>query len=266
MLHIDGLSAGYGTKKVIDDISFKIERGECIGIIGPNGSGKTTLLKSIIRLTRVFSGKARLYGRDIKEMGYKEFARYIAMVSQMAPSIYMRVGEFILLGRLPYHKGFKLFETEEDMAVAERSMQLTGISGLIDRYVSEISGGEFQLALIAKALTQTREVLLLDEPTAHLDISHQVRILDLITRLKREEGLTVVIVIHDLNLASEYCDRLLLLDNGRIKRAGIPEEVINYKDIEEAYRTTVVVDRNPISKKPFVLIVSEEAKKRRPQA
>lgn len=262
MLHIDGLSAGYRTKRVIEDISFKIERGECIGIIGPNGSGKTTLLKSIIGLTHLFSGSVRLYGKDIKEMGYKGLARHIAMVSQMTPSIYMTVEEFVLLGRLPYHKGFKLFETEEDMAVAEMSMELTGISGLMNRYISEISGGEFQLALIAKALTQTRGILLLDEPTAHLDISHQVRILDLITRLRREEGLTVAIIIHDLNLASEYCDRLLLLDNGRIKRVGIPEEVINYRDIEETYKTTVVVDRNPISKRPFVLIVSEEIKKR----
>ncbi|MCX8023152.1 MAG: ABC transporter ATP-binding protein [Syntrophorhabdaceae bacterium] len=262
MLRIRGLTCGYRDKRVLQDIDLEVCKGESFGIIGPNGSGKTTLLKSITGMTRIFSGEISFQDRNIRLMDRKELARHISMVAQMTPSVDMTVEEFILLGRLPHRKGFKLFESKEDILRAERSMELTGTEGLKERYISEISGGELQLVLIAKALTQTKDLLLLDEPTAHLDISHQVGILDLLTRLKRDEGLTIMIVIHDLNLASEYCDRLLLLDRGRIRRLGPPQEVINYRDIEDTYRTTVVVDKNPLSNKPFVLVVSEEVKKR----
>jgi iron complex transport system ATP-binding protein len=128
--------------------------------------------------------------------------------------------------------------------------------------MSEMSGGEVQLAFIARAIAQEPVVLLLDEPTAHLDITHQVNILDLIKRLNRLHNLTVIIVLHDLNLASEYCDRVVLMDSGRIQKIGTPEEVLTYKDIEEVYHTVVVVEKNPLSGKPFVLIVPEEVKEK----
>jgi iron complex transport system ATP-binding protein len=139
-------------------------------------------------------------------------------------------------------------------------MEMTGVRHLAAVLMSEMSAGEVQLAFIARGLAQQPEVLLLDEPTSHLDITHQAAILDLVKRLNRQEGLTVVIILHDLNLASEYCDRLVLMDGGRIRKVGTPAEVLDYETIEEVYGTVVVVRENPLSRKPFVMIVSEEVR------
>lgn len=262
MLRISDLTCGYGTKIVLNGINLEIGKGEFAGIIGPNGSGKTTLLKAITRLIKPYKGKIYLEDKELYSIDHKEIAQKIAVVSQNLPVISMTVKEYVLLGRTPHYKNLQFFETESDVEVAEHAMIMTDIIKLQDSYMSEISGGEVQLALIARALTQEPWMLLLDEPTAHLDITHQVNILDLIRKLNKEYGLTVIIVLHDLNLASEYCDRLILMDRGRIKKTGTPEEVLNYSDIEEVYKTLVVVEKNPISQKPFVLIVPEEVKKK----
>ena len=172
----------------------------------------------------------------------------------------MTVKEFVLLGRIPYYKNLQFFENKQDLIAADRAMIMTDTERLKDHFMSEMSGGEVQLAFIARAIAQEPSLLLLDEPTAHLDITHQVSILDLIKRLNRQYNLTVIIVLHDLNLASEYCDRLVLMDSGKIQKVGRPEEVLTYKDIEEVYHTVVVVEKNPLSGKPFVLVVSEEVK------
>jgi iron complex transport system ATP-binding protein len=174
----------------------------------------------------------------------------------------MSVREFVLLGRIPYYKELQFLENEKDLAIAESAMVMTDIIKLGANYMSEMSGGEVQLAFIARAIAQEPSLLLLDEPTAHLDITHQVGVLDLIKRLNRQYGLTVIIVLHDLNLASEYCDRLVLMDQGQIEKTGRPEEVLTYSNIEKVYKTVVVVEINPISGKPFVLVVSEEVKKK----
>jgi iron complex transport system ATP-binding protein len=196
-------------------------------------------------------------------MGYKERAKKIAVVSQGVPEEAMTVEEFVLLGRIPYFRGLQFLETSRDFLVAKEAMLLTGVFGLKDRPLSQISGGERQLALIARALSQQPALLLLDEPTTYLDIAHQVGMLDLIRRLSRNFGLTVLMVLHDLNLASEYCDRLLLLSEGRVYKQGSPEEVLDYRSIEQVYKTVVVVEKNPISKKPYILLVSEAEKQRR---
>ena len=141
-------------------------------------------------------------------------------------------------------------------------MTLTDTFKLKDQFMGEISGGERQLALISRVLAQEPKLILLDEPTAHLDITHQVGILDLIKRLNKEFGLTVIMVLHDLNLASEYCRRLILINEGRIHRIGRPEEVLDYRIIEEVYKTVVIVEKNPLSSKPYILIVSEEERKK----
>ncbi|OPX94550.1 MAG: putative siderophore transport system ATP-binding protein YusV [Syntrophorhabdus sp. PtaU1.Bin002] len=262
MIEIRHFTGGYGSKVILNDIDLDVNRGEFVGIIGPNGSGKTTLVRAIVRLLRTFGGTIRFEGKDIRQMGFKELAKRVAVVSQNPPVMAMTVKEYVLLGRVPHYGKLQLFETEADIRIAERSMMLTDTLAFKNRYISETSGGEIQLALIARALTQEPALLILDEPTAHLDITHQVSVLDLIRRLNRELGLTVLIVLHDLNLASEYCDRIVLMDGGRIRKTGRPEEVLNYKDIEEVYRTVVVVEKNPLSLKPFVLIVPEEVKKR----
>jgi iron complex transport system ATP-binding protein len=262
MIEINNFTCGYGSKAILNNIDLKIEKGEFVGIIGPNGSGKTTLLRAMTRLVRSFGGIIRFNGNNIRETGFRELAQKIAVVSQGIPSTIMTVGEYVLLGRIPHYSSFQLFETVKDVELAEHCMEITDTIRFKDRYISQLSSGEVQLALIARALTQEPVLLLLDEPTAHLDITHQVGILDLIKKLNREYSLTIIIVLHDLNLAAEYCDRLILMDNGAIKRAGKPEEVLNYKDIEEVYKTVVVVETNPLSSKPFVLVIPEEVKKR----
>jgi len=261
MLKMSDLSCGYGTKIIINRINLHIKKGEFVCIIGPNGSGKTTLLKTITRIIKPAKGNIFLEGRDLNNIDKREIAKKMAVVSQNLPIVSMTVKEFVLLGRTPHYKTLQLLENESDIEVVEHAISMTGIERLQNSLMSEISGGEVQLSLIARALAQEPWILLLDEPTAHLDITHQVNILDLIKRLNKDYQLTVIIILHDLNLASEYCDRLILMNNGQITKTGIPEEVLNSIDLEEVYKTLVVVEKNPLSNKPFVLIVPEEVKK-----
>jgi iron complex transport system ATP-binding protein len=170
----------------------------------------------------------------------------------------MTVEEYVLMGRIPYRKSFQFFETKEDIEIAHKYMKLTGVLVMKDKFMNALSGGEQQLAAIARALTQEPQLLLLDEPTSHLDITHQVQILNLIRRLSRNLGLTVLMIIHDLNLAGEYCDSLIMMQNGTIRKKGLPVEVLNYADIEAVYETIVVTRTNPISNKPVVFLVSED--------
>jgi len=168
----------------------------------------------------------------------------------------------VLLGRIPHFKKFQFLETNKDLEIVEEVMKLTGVLEIKDRFLKETSGGERQLVLITKALAQQPKLLLLDEPTAHLDITHKIKILDLIRRLNKKYGLTVLIVLHDLNLASQYCDRLILLKEGKIYKIGTPSEVLTYQIIEEVYQTVVVVKENPINLRPYVFLVSEEERRK----
>ncbi len=263
MLEIKDLICGYDSKFVLKDIDFRIDSGEFLGVIGPNGSGKTTLLRAITRILKLRKGSIVFCGEDIVRMGFKELARKIAVVSQNFETSFMTVEEFVLLGRIPHYEKFQFFETKKDIEIAKKCMNLTNTFRLKDCSLREISGGERQLALIARALTQEPKLLLLDEPTAHLDIAHQVGILDLIRRLNKEFNLTVIMVLHNLNLASEYCQRLMLINDGRIHKIGQPEDILDYRVIEEVYKTVVVVKKNPISSKPYVFVVSEEEKQKR---
>jgi len=167
----------------------------------------------------------------------------------------MTVEEFVLLGRIPHFRDLQFLETGKDAEAAEHSMRVTGVEGLRGRLMDQLSGGERQLVAIARALAQEPEWLFLDEPTAHLDIAHQVRILDLLLQLNQSSNLTLIMVLHDLNLAGEYCRRLLLMQQGRIRREGRPEEVLDRGTIEDVYGTPVAVGQNPLSLRPFVLPV-----------
>ncbi|WP_297097327.1 ABC transporter ATP-binding protein [uncultured Draconibacterium sp.] len=255
---ISNFSCGYPGKFILEDINFSVAKGDFVGIIGPNGSGKTTLFRGISGELPSLKGKMELNGTDTKKMGLKQRAQNIAIVTQTIEIGSMTVEEYVLMGRIPYHKQFQFFETKEDFAIAEKYMKLTGVDKLKGKYMNALSGGEQQLAGIARALTQEPDLLLLDEPTSHLDITHQVQTLNLIRRLSRELGLTVLMIIHDLNLAGEYCDSLIMMQEGHIRKKGLPVEVLNYADIEAVYETVVVVRTNPISNKPVVFLVSEE--------
>ena len=261
ILTVKSLESGYDNF-ILKNIDFSINTNEFIGIIGPNGSGKTTLLKSITRLLRPKKGEILLNDQNIWKVDNKVIAKNIAVVTQNNDSSYMNVFDFILLGRIPYFKKMQLFETKYDRDIAEKYMKLTDTFKYKDKAIDKLSGGERQLIYITSALTQEPKLLLLDEPTAHLDISHKITVLDLIKKLNKELNLTVLIVLHDLNLASEYCDRIILLSNGKIHQIGRPDEVLKYNTIEEVYNTIVVIDKNPVSKKPYVFFVSGECRKK----
>jgi iron complex transport system ATP-binding protein len=263
VLEIKNLTCGYNSKFILQDINLKVGEKELFGIIGPNGSGKTTLLRAITKVIKPKQGVILFKEKDISQMQYKELAKEIAVVSQSFETGFMSVEEFVLLGRIPYYKQFQFLETKEDLEIASRCMKLTDTFRLKERLMQELSGGERQLAHIARALTQEPKLLLLDEPTAHLDITHQVEILDLIKKLNRDFGLTVIMVLHDLNLASEYCQRLVLINKGQIYRIGLPDEILDYRIIEEVYKTIVVVEKNPISSKPYIFVVPEEERKKK---
>ena len=258
MLSVRGLVCGYDSRFFLKDVCLEVGRGELLGVIGPNGSGKTTLIRAISRVLKPVKGEVLLEGRNIWEMDLKTFARKVAVVSQDAQAGFMKIKEYVLLGRIPHYRGLQFLETKRDLEAAERAMSMTGILHLKDRPLMDISGGERQLALIARALAQEPELLLLDEPVAHLDIAHQVAVLDLIKRLNRELGLTVVVVLHELNLASEFCHRLLLLDRGRVHSMGTPKEVLTQETLREVYKADVLVKEHPISSKPYVIVMSNE--------
>ena len=262
ILHVKDLVSGYDPF-FLKKINFSVEKGEFIGIIGPNGSGKTTLLRTIAKVLKPKEGELLYNGINIWQMKSQSLAKKIAVVAQNPGISFLTVEDFVLLGRIPHYKKFQFMETKKDLHIAKKCMVLTDTFRIRDQYVGEISGGERQLALIARALCQDPELLLLDEPTTHLDIAHQLRILDFIKKLNKDLRLTVITVLHDLNLASEYCHKLLLMHEGRIYKMGFPEEVLTSRVIEGAYKTAVVVNSSPVSSKPYVFIVTEEERKRR---
>lgn len=260
MLEVKELTCRYNKRFILKAINFKVKEEALLGIIGPNGSGKTTLLRAITKVIKPLNGKILFEGEDIWQIGFKELARKVAFVTQtpLSYGLDITVEQFVLLGRVPHRKLFQFLETKYDKVIAQDAMALTNILGIKDRPISELSGGERQLAFIARALTQEPKLLLLDEPTAHLDIAHQIRILDLIKRLNSSFRLTVIIVLHDLNLASQYCDELILLNNGRLYKRGSPEEILTAENIEDVYKTKVIIKEDPISSRPYIFLVSDK--------
>ncbi|MCP4650513.1 MAG: ABC transporter ATP-binding protein [PVC group bacterium] len=259
MLEIKKLTCGYNQQFFLKDIDVNLPGEQIVGVIGPNGSGKTTLLRAISRVINPVSGSMFFEGRDINLISGKEVARKIAVVSQdMDIPSELQVEEFVGLGRIPHQSRFQFFQTKQDQEVVMQALEETGTVKFKDRVLGSLSGGERQLVVIAKALAQQPKLLLLDEPTVFLDISHQVEILDLIRRLHKTQKLSIIVVLHELNLASEYCDRLLLLNNGCLHRDGTPEHVLDYRIIEQVYKTAVVVKDSPVSGKPCVFVVPEE--------
>ena len=261
ILSVRNIESGYGNKTIVDNISFDVNKASFTGVIGPNACGKTTLFRTIIGDLKLMSGSVFVSDKNILELNLREKASKIAIVTQNFDLPDLSVEEYVLLGRYPYNNRFQFFESKDDYTIAHKYMQLTDTFKYKDRQISELSGGAQQLVAIARALTQEPELLLLDEPTSHLDITHQVQVLNLIRRLNKELGLSVLMIIHDLNLAGEYCDNLIMMNKGKVHKLGTAEEVLNYKDIEDVYETIVITQKNPISNKPAVFLVSEEVKK-----
>ncbi|MEY4705941.1 MAG: Hemin import ATP-binding protein HmuV [Nitrospirota bacterium] len=243
---------------VLNGLTFDIEAGEILGIVGPNGSGKTSLLKLLVKVLRPDDGDLALFGRDLGAMPQVEVARTVAFVPQESPQVFsFTVMETVLMGRYPHHHGQTWsagfgWESAEDLSIAEQAMQYTDLTHLAGRSVMDLSGGERQRCMIARALAQAPQILLLDEPTAFLDLQHQMEICAIVRRLKEERGLTVVLVSHDLNLASQYCDRILMLKAGALFRLGPPHEVIDVDVLRAVYGCDVLIDRHPESGVPRV--------------
>jgi len=255
LLRIKNLTGGYHSEDVIRNLSLDVNRGDFLIIIGPNGSGKTTLLRLLTRALTPRQGEVLYENKIIAQMELKEFCRKAAFVSQdISTSFSFTVMELVLMGRIPHLKRLQS-ESKKDIEMALEKLALTGTLNLKNKRIDELSAGDRQRVVIARALAQEPELLFLDEPTAHLDIGHQVQALDLLKRLNREDSLTIVMIMHDLNLASAYSGRMVLLDKGEIFKAGSPEEVLTYQNIETVYKTVVLVNSNPVTGKPNVVLV-----------
>jgi len=247
----------YDDSWVLNGLSFEVREGEILGIIGPNGSGKTTILRILSRVLIPQGGEVRIKGKNLLELKQNEIAQIIGVVPQDTYFPFpFTVGEIVLMGRSPWLSGFG-FESSEDLQIAFQAMALTNTLSFSSRLIFELSGGERQRAIIARALAQEPQVMLLDEPTAHLDIGYQIEIYDLIKKLNAEKRLTLIVVAHDLNLAGEYCDRLILLDGGRIYKMGSPKEVITEENLSRVYRSKVLVEENPVTGAPRVTLLSK---------
>ena len=258
MLKVENISAGYNQIPLLSSISFKVEKGQFIGILGPNGSGKSTLLKVMSGIIKPISGNVLIEGRDIKDYSSKQLAKKMTILPQLQVSSFSStVRETVSVGRYPHQVGFFSSWSEEDEKAVSVAMEQTSVGKFSHQQLEFLSGGERQRVYIAQALAQTTSLLLLDEPTNHLDIAHQKQILDMIRKEVTERGLTVVSVFHDINLASLYCDELLLLAHGQVKAMGEPHEVLIESLLREVYEAPLSLQAHPEQPKPQMAILPE---------
>jgi len=251
-LRINNIACRYDAANVLENIDFSAKGGDFIGVVGPNASGKSTLLKSISKVLKPHTGVVLLNERDVHTLKSAEIAKNLAVVPQESViSFAFTALEVVLMGRTPHLNRFEM-ESTQDLIIAQKSMELTNTWYLAERPIDTLSGGEKQRIIIARALTQEPRVLLLDEPTDHLDINHQIEILDLIKRLSKEKEMVVIGVFHDLNIVSQYCDRLILLHKGRIFAAGGAGDVLTGENIEKVYGVKVTVKQDDISGKLLI--------------
>ncbi|AZR74577.1 hypothetical protein BBF96_15070 [Anoxybacter fermentans] len=255
MIRCIDLSFGYNSNLIIKNINLEIKSGEFVGIIGPNGSGKSTLLKLLSGVLVPENGKIYLNGKPLDQIRIKDLARQMAVVPQNTEVLYdFSAYEIVAMGRYP-HQGRWNRESIQDYRVIRKVMKQTGTWKLRNQSIKSLSGGERQRVIIARALAQEPQIILLDEPTSSLDINYQIEIFDLLQELNRS-GKTIIVVSHDLNLASQYCDHLLLISKGQIYASGTPDEVITVKNIRDVYNTEVIISRK-YSGRPYVTLVSK---------
>lgn len=249
------LQVSFGRQPVLGDLSLEVPEGAFFIIIGPNSSGKTTLLKTLAGAIRPQQGQVEIWGTPVSHYSRKALARLVAVVPQRVPTdIPFTIQEVVLMGRSP-HVGWMGLEQQRDMDLAMEAMTITNVAHLAQRPLYQLSGGELQRVIIARAICQQPRLILLDEPTAALDLAHQVSIMDLMVQLQKERGLTVVMVSHDLNLAAMYGDKLLLMKEGQEICSGQPGEVLRYPQLEQAYGCPLLVDENPLGQVPRVTLV-----------
>jgi len=252
-LEAQEIVAGYGAQNVLEAVGVACETGEFVGLIGPNGCGKSTLLRVLSRTLRPRSGTVTLDGRPLAHWSALDVARRMAFVPQEEPAAFdFTVRDIVLMGRYP-HRARHQGDTPEDYALVARALADADILHLADRPITQLSGGEHRRVLLARALAQQTPLLLLDEPTAHLDVTHQVELLALTLRLTRERGVGALAALHDLDQAAEFCDRLILLCAGRLIAEGRPETVLTPAHLRAAYDAHAHIGRNPVTGRPMVL-------------
>lgn len=265
-LQVQRVSFSYLNGLALRDISLSIEAGEMVGVLGPNGSGKTTLLKLVSGILRPERGEIRLDGSDLRQLSRKSIARSVAVVPQQFHIPFaFTVDEVVTLGRLPFVRALR-GETAADKRAVATALGLVGVGHLAERRFDELSGGERQKVILAMALAQQPKLLLLDEPIVHLDICHQVEILELVRRLNIEEGLTVIAAMHDLNLASLFFDRLILLKEGQVSAEGTPAEVLTEDKVREVFSASVRVEPHPATGVPHIVVMPRESSTRQRRA
>lgn len=261
MLHVEQVELFYESQQVLQQISFSVFEGETFGIIGPNGSGKSSLLKLISGFEKPHRGKIKLAGKPLSRYSSKELSKIVAVLQQEAlPEIGFSVRDVVEMGRFPYQSWLGT-EKEDPRLLIDYIMRRLGIDQFADRSLAQLSGGERQRVALGKAMAQQPKLLLLDEPTTYLDIGYQVQMMDYIKEWKREEHLTVIAVLHDLNLAAQYCDRLMVLDHGKVVQIGKPKDIIQESIIEQVYHTKPVVLTHPTMNVPQILLQPSEAAK-----
>jgi iron complex transport system ATP-binding protein len=248
-----GLSLAYDGRPIIDDLTLAIPPGRITVIVGANASGKSTLLRGLARLMKPRGGVVEVDGRDIHSYGSKKLARIVGLLPQqpVAPAG-ITVADLVGRGRYPHQGWFHQSSAEDDAAVAH-ALEATGTLELAERSIDELSGGQRQRVWIAMALAQEPEILLLDEPTTFLDLAHQVEVLDLLMQLNTEHGTTIVMVLHDLNLAARYADHLLVMAHGTVVTEGAPSEVITAETVARAFGMTALVVEDPVCGSPMVV-------------
>lgn len=240
------------------DVSFEIRPAEVLGVIGPNSAGKTTLVRLLTKVLSAGAGEVFVEGVPLRRLGGRELARRVAVVPQELPQGFpFTVGELVLMGRYPHGPG-RFFESAEDLAIAREAMTATGVLDLEGAPLESLSGGERQRAVLARALAQRPRLLVLDEPTLHLDLRSQAACAALLRRLSRVEGVSVLLVSHDLNLAAELSDRLLLMAEGRVVGVGPPVDVLEAPALERVFGSAVVVDTSPSTGRPVVQVAWSE--------
>ena len=252
ILRLKKVGFRYGSSWAVRGVDLDVFPGEMLGMLGPNGSGKTTLLKLLDGMLLPHDGEVLVHGKSMVDLKRGEVAKVVAMVAQENFFRFdFSVLEVVLMGRFP-HLGRLQFEKGKDLRIAVNALRATHSLELSGRSIHELSGGEKQRVLLARALTQEPGVILLDEPTSFLDLKYKKEIFDLIAGLTQEKGLAVVVVSHDIDLVSQYCHRIVMLKQGSVHLAGTPDQVIAAASIEEVYECAVLVDRNPVTGKPRV--------------
>ena len=239
-LSVQHLSFSYGPRRILEDVTFEVAPGAFCALLGPNGSGKSTLVKAIAGVHRAKSGTVTVEGRETSSLGRRELARVVGYVPQVGDAPFdLTVREAVMLGRTPH---FGIAPRAEDRAKVEDAIARMGLGDLAERSMSELSGGQAQRALIARALAQDTRVLLLDEPTSALDLRHQIETLQLVRQITREEGISALIAIHDLNHAARYCDQIVVLHGGRLVADGSPAEALRAPVLRSVFEVDVEVD------------------------